>query len=69
MKDQFEILKEIQASGYNVCTCGNCGDVVLLEIKETTNIVCPHCDHEADGCDFPDLYSETYNRAIQNKTK
>lgn len=66
MKDQFEILKKIQASGYNVCTCGNCGHVVLLEIKEsqTTDIVCPHCDTEADYCDFPDLYSETYNGTI-----
>lgn len=66
MKDQFEILKEIHNCGYNVCTCGNCGDVVLLEIKEpiTTGIVCPHCECKADYCDFPDLYSEAYNRTI-----
>lgn len=62
MKNQFEILKEIQASGYNVVTCGSCGDVVLLEIKEpiTEDIVCPHCNSEMDYCDFPDLYSEPF---------
>ena len=66
MKNQFEILREIQASGYNVCTCGNCGDVVLLDIKEpiTEDITCPHCDSTMDYSDFPDLYSEPYNRKI-----
>lgn len=73
MKEQFEILRQMQEDGYNVVTCGNCGDVVLLEIKimKTINPVfypvfkdfleevqCPHCKETMDYCDMPDLYSQ-----------
>jgi DNA-directed RNA polymerase subunit RPC12/RpoP len=58
MKAQFEILQLIQRDGYNVVTCGNCGDVVLLEIDYTIEEVqCPHCKETMEYCDMPDLYT------------
>jgi DNA-directed RNA polymerase subunit RPC12/RpoP len=58
MKAQFEILQLIQRDGYNVVTCGNCGDVVLLEIDDTIEEVqCPHCKKTMEYCDMPDLYT------------
>jgi len=58
MKAQFEILQLIQRDGYNVVTCGNCGDVVLLGIDDTIEEVqCPHCKETMEYCDMPDLYT------------
>ncbi len=33
MTEQYTILRRMQEDGYNVVTCGNCGDVVLLEMN------------------------------------
>lgn len=64
MKNQYDILQEIQHCGYNVVTCGNCGDVVLIELKEG-DVQCPHCDYVGGQCDYPDLYHEPYDRTKQ----
>lgn len=32
-KKQFKILKKMQAKGFNVVTCGDCGDVILEECR------------------------------------
>lgn len=63
MRNQYDILLSIQAAGYNVVTCGNCGDVVLLDIYEPImdDIQCPHCKVTMDYSDFPDLYYGKYN--------
>lgn len=60
MKNQYEILMDIQSHGHNVCTCGNCGDVVLFnnEMSQQEEIECPHCGSYMDYCDYPDLYSQ-----------
>lgn len=57
MKEQLDILKEMQKDGYNVVTCGNCGDVVLHRlISNVDSIKCPHCNETMELCDMPDLY-------------
>lgn len=57
-KQQTEVLLDIQACGYNVCTCGHCGDVILYnkEMMEADEVECPHCGIEHEYCDNPDLY-------------
>ena len=32
--EQGRILKEMQSYGFNVVTCGDCGDVILLDERE-----------------------------------
>ena len=41
--------------GYSVCTCGDCGCTILINIKdeETT---CYGCGFVGEACDFPDLF-------------
>ncbi len=72
MKGQFKILQEMQMDGYNVVTCGNCGDVVLIdlfneekmEIDRNTieEVQCPHCKETMDYSDMPDLYTQQINK-------
>jgi phage FluMu protein Com len=60
MNNQFEILQRMQQDGYNVVTCGNCGDVVLLElnvVQRYLDVQCPHCKETMEYCDMPDLYT------------
>ena len=68
MRNQYEILRNMQTKGFNVCTCGNCGDVVLFETEEI-EIECPHCGYSSESCDFPDLYHEFYKTCIISKPK
>ncbi len=61
MKGQFEILQEMQMDGYNVVTCGNCGDVILIDLfneKKIEEVQCPHCKETMEYCDMPDLYTQ-----------
>ena len=60
MKEQFKILQEMQTDGYNVVTCGNCADVILMEIDRyhIEEVQCPHCKETMDYCDMPDLYTQ-----------
>jgi len=57
MISQLNILKEIQSIGYNVVTCGSCGDVVLHRLLNNVDTIdCPHCNTTMELCDMPDLY-------------
>ena len=54
---QLEMLKEIQESGYNIVTCGDCGTVNIIEIRESEDLhTCFDCGFQSEGCDFPDLF-------------
>lgn len=55
---QYKILQEMQNAGFNVVTCGNCGDVILLNQKmlDKEVIKCPHCEVKMEHCHLPDLY-------------
>ena len=59
---QIELQERVvQLSGVNIVTCGNCGSVVLHDIKDS-EIDCPYCDHILEVCDCPDyLYSNMEN--------
>ena len=64
MEQQFEILRRMQEDGYNVVTCGNCGDVVLLELnvaQRCLDVQCPHCKETMEYSDMPDLYTQQLN--------
>ena len=32
LNDQCKLLEELQSTGFNVVTCGNCGDVLITKI-------------------------------------
>lgn len=72
-KQQYAVLEEMQSAGFNVCTCGNCGGVILYnkKMKEAESVSCPHCKHEMDYSDNPDFYyegcSEVHNEENQIK--
>lgn len=57
MRNQYDILCDIQKAGYNVVTCGECGDVFLHD-SDQEELVCPYCEFTGDVCDFPDLFYE-----------
>lgn len=52
---QKQLQQELQSLGYNVVSCGSCGDVFIHKTP-TEEIQCPHCDLVGDPCNFPDLY-------------
>ncbi len=61
MTEQYTILRRMQEDGYNVVTCGNCGDVVLLDLnvaQHYEDVQCPHCKETMDYSDMPDLYHQ-----------
>lgn len=50
-----DVLQKMQANGFNVTTCGDCGAIKLhAEIKDDL-LECDNCGFESDPCDFPDL--------------
>ncbi|MBK2257566.1 hypothetical protein [Francisella philomiragia] len=53
---QVSIQQEIQKHGFNVVTCQDCGDVILLKKDDEMSITCPHCLNEQDPHECPDLY-------------
>ena len=55
IEKQKEILDRLQQEGYNVCTCGNCGGVILYddELANKDFINCPHCKVEMEYCHNP----------------
>lgn len=57
-QQQLEVLEAMQSKGFNVCTCGNCGSVILYdqEMKDAEVVECPHCKSEMDYSDNPDFY-------------
>ena len=52
--EQIEIQEEIQKAGYNIVTCGHCGDVILHRMGQET-LECL-CGVEMDLSDCPDLW-------------
>jgi predicted RNA-binding Zn-ribbon protein involved in translation (DUF1610 family) len=55
MKTQLELQQEIvYFLSLNIVTCGDCGSVVLHDIK-MEEITCPNCGYTGEQCDFPDL--------------
>lgn len=51
-----DVLQKMQAKGFNVTTCGNCGAIVLHETPVKNDLLhCDNCGYENDPCDFPDL--------------
>ena len=56
MQEQLRILKEIQETGRNVVTCGECGHVLLVYTGENMH-QCVKCNFTDDPCYFPDLVS------------
>ena len=57
MTEQTKLLIEIQELGYNIVTCGECGVVNIIEIREQEDDhTCFDCGFQSDGCDFPDLF-------------
>ena len=57
---QYEIQRKIQEAGFNVCTCGSCGGVILTDIldKKRQDIFCPHCEINIAYEHCPDLCTE-----------
>ena len=52
-KKQLNILGSIQTAGYNVVTCGDCGDLLLICMNEYEH-ECIHCGFIGEHSDFPD---------------
>ncbi len=50
----------MKTDGYNVVTCGNCGDVILMELDgyNIEEVQCSHCKETMDYADMPDLYHQ-----------
>lgn len=61
IEQQREILIGMQLEGLNVCTCGDCGGVILFDFKsydyDLEKIECPHCNTVQNYSDCPDLYN------------
>ena len=53
---QIELQERIQSSGFNVVTCGNCGDIMFHEITDNFYAECL-CGFESnEPSDFPDFW-------------
>ena len=49
-----DILQKMQEAGFNVTTCGDCGEV-KLHLTGVEELECDYCGFISDICDFPDL--------------
>jgi DNA-directed RNA polymerase subunit RPC12/RpoP len=69
LNQQYDVVRTMQNDGYNVCTCGSCGGVVLFdeEMMEAETIECPLCGDLLDYADYPDLYYEGMKETRKNK--
>jgi hypothetical protein len=67
--NQIALQEEIQAAGFNIVTCGNCGEVRLMRSADE-ELHCT-CGVEMDAWDCPDLFyrgmenSDVYDETIQ----
>ena len=52
---QMLLLRDIQKIGYNVVTCGRCGQAIIHKTGKS-NLVCHECEFVGDICDFPDIF-------------
>ena len=57
IKDTNEdVLQKMQAQGFNVTTCGECGAVVLQHgLNDEGTLTCDACGFTDDISSFPDL--------------
>jgi uncharacterized protein (DUF983 family) len=57
-KQQLRVIHEMHNNGFNVCTCGNCGEVILYNkmMRDADEVRCPHCKKNMAYCDNPDYY-------------
>ena len=54
---QVALIEEMQEVGFNLVTCGHCGNPFIHRTKvELEFITCPDCDTEQELCDAPDLF-------------
>ncbi|GAB6071533.1 hypothetical protein JCM30760_26310 [Thiomicrorhabdus hydrogeniphila] len=55
---QKETFFQIQNKGFNICTCGQCGAVLLMNEQEKTSeeFECFDCGFTGEQCDFPDFW-------------
>ena len=51
---QIELQHNIQNTGYNIVTCGNCGSVIIHDV-DIHEIICPNCLFKGEPSDFPYL--------------
>lgn len=49
-----DVLRKMQQAGFNVTTCGECGNIKLHETG-IDYLECDYCDFKSDISDFPDL--------------
>ena len=61
---QIEIQEKIQSAGFNVVNCGNCGNILLHEIKDIT-IEC-FCGITMNLSDCPDLWYRGREKNIED---
>ena len=54
--EQIELQERIQASGINVVTCGDCGDVMFHEITDNFYAKCLCGFDSNEPSDFPDFW-------------
>ena len=55
MDEQIKILEEIQDTGFNIITCGLCGEVNLIR-KGTEMFTCYVCSEKQQHHDCADLF-------------
>ena len=55
MDEQIKILEEIQATGFNIITCGLCGEVNLVRLA-TEMFTCYACAEKQQHHDCADLF-------------
>jgi hypothetical protein len=64
--------KVVADAGVNIVTCGQCGSLMLHEVRPLESdqeLECPFCDFESDPCDFPDYFYEGFElSAVHNPT-
>jgi formylmethanofuran dehydrogenase subunit E len=51
---QVELLEAMWKIGFNIVTCGNCGEP-FIHRTGVDELECPYCDYQEDICCFPDL--------------
>lgn len=72
---QYELLMAIQGLGYNIVTCGECGEPFIHKTRNITSEMeyddycykCPFCDYTGEPCDFPDFYSEELDCELEQQ--
>ena len=58
IKEQIDVFFQIQNSGFNIVTCGNCGTVLLHKINNEEHIDCFGCHTKMAKSDCPDYWTE-----------